>query len=324
MMRNVTRLIAVCFTALFCTAASVPAQDFPSRQITIMVPVPPGGGSDMIARFIGQKLAASFGRTVIVENRPGASSTIGTEAVVRAQPDGHTLLYVASSVALMTTFYAKLTFDPRRDLAPITTTVSIPQILATHPSLPARNLKELLALAKAKAGALSYGSAGVGAAQHLAMELFKLRTGIDANHVPYRGAAPTQVSLLSGETQFGFLVIPLVQGHLKSGKLRGIGLSARKRSSIVPEIATLHELGIQDFEALQWHGMFAPVKVSHAIVERLNREIVNALSSPDIKERLATEGAEIVGNTPKEFAAFFQAETVKWVEVFKRSGAKPE
>jgi tripartite-type tricarboxylate transporter receptor subunit TctC len=317
---RIASLLLATITALL--GANGWAQEFPSRQVTIIVPVPPGGGSDTVARFIAQKLSTSFGRIVLVDNRPGASSTIGTEAVVRSPPDGHTLLYVASAITLMNAFYTKLTFDPRRDLAPISMTISIPQILVTHPSLPVRNVRELLALAKSKPGVLSYGSGGVGAAQHLAMELLKLKTGIDANHVPYRGAAPMQVSLLSGETQFGFLVIPLVQGHLKTGKMRALGVSARKRSTILPDIPTLHESGVADFEALQWHGFFAPAKAPPPVIERLNREIVKALAAPDMKERLAAEGAEIVGSTPKEFEAFYQTEISKWTDVVKRSGTK--
>ena len=298
------------------------AQEFPSRQITIIVPVPPGGGTDTFARFIAQKLSTSFGRTVLVDNRPGASSTIGTGAVVRSQPDGHTLLYVSSVIVLMNTFNTDLTFDPRRDLAPISMTVFIPQILLTHPSLPVRNVKELLALAKAKPGALSYGSGGFGGAQHLAMELLKLKTGIDVYHVPYRGAAPIQVSLLSGETQIGFLVIPVVQAHLKTGKMRALGLSARKRSTILPDIPTLHESGITDFEALQWQGFFVPAKVPQPVIDRLNQEIVKALAAPDMTERLAVEGAEIVGSTPRDFATFYQKEFTKWTDVLKHAGAK--
>ena len=320
--RNFVRiLVTTCIGLISCYTS---AQEFPSRQITIIVPVSAGGGSDTFARAIAQKLSTGFGRIVLVDNRPGASSTIGTEVVVRAPPDGHTLLYAASAITLMNAFYSKLTFDTRRDLAPISMTVSIPQVLVVHPSLQVRNVKELLALAKSKPAALTYGSAGVGAAQHLAMELLRSKTGIDANHIPYRGAAPMQVSLLSGETQVGFLVIPLVQGHLKTGKMHALGVSARKRSTILPDIPTLHESGVADFEALQWHGFFAPAKVSAAIIGRLNQEIVKALAAPDMTERFVAEGAEVVASTPKEFATFYQSEITKWTEIVKRSGAKPE
>jgi tripartite-type tricarboxylate transporter receptor subunit TctC len=298
------------------------AQEFPSRQITIIVPFPAGGGNDTFARLIGQKLSTAFGRIVIVDNRSGASGNIGTEAVVRSAPDGHTLLYTTSAIALSSVLFSKLAFDPQRDLAPVSMTASIPLVLVTHPSLPVRSVKELLALAKAKPGALSYGSSGMGTTGHLAMELLKLKTGINANHVPYRGAAPAQIALLGGELQFTFLVIPLVQGHLKSGKMRALGISTRTRSSVLPDVPTLQEAGVADYEALQWHGFFAPAKTPLPIVERLHREIVKALAAPEMKERFATEGAEIVGSAPKEFATFFQAEVTKWTDVLKRSGAK--
>jgi tripartite-type tricarboxylate transporter receptor subunit TctC len=314
------RVIAV--VALFSGGAG--AQDFPTRQITIVVPVPAGGGSDTFARLIAQKLSAAFARNVLVDNRAGAGSTIGTEFVARAQPDGHTLLYVSAAIMLMNTFYPKLTFDTRRDLTPITMTVSIPMLLVAHPSLPVRNVKELIALAKARPGILSYASGGVGGAQHLAMELLRLKTGLEATHVPYRGAAPLQVSLLSGETQFGFLVIPLVQSHLKTGRMRALAISARQRSPNVPEIPTLHESGIADFEALQWHGFFGPSKVPAPVIDRLHREIVKALSAPDMKERFVVEGADPVGNSPREFTVYYQAESVKWADIARRSGAKPE
>ena len=300
------------------------AQEYPSRQITIVVPVPPGGGSDLWARLIAPKLSASFNRIVLVDNKPGAASTIGTEAVVRSPPDGHTLLFVSASITLMSEFYGKPGFDPHHDLAPVSLAVSTPQILAIHPSLSVRTVKELVSLAKARPGALSYGSSGFGSGQHLAMELFKLNTGISANHVPYRGAAPLQVSLLSGETQFAFLAIPLVQAHLKTGRMKALGLSALRRSTIVPAIPTLHEAGIVDFEALQWQGFFVPAKVPPPIIDRLHREIVKALQMPDVSERVTAEGAEIVANSPKEFAVFYDVETKKWTDVVKRSGAKLE
>jgi tripartite-type tricarboxylate transporter receptor subunit TctC len=298
------------------------AQDFPSRQITIIVPFPAGAGTDTFARLIGQKLSTAFGRIVIVDNRGGASGNIGTEAVVRSAPDGHTLLYTSASIALSSVLFSKLAFDPRRDLAPVSMTELIPLVLVTHPSLPVRSVKELLALAKSKPGALSYGSAGTASTGHIAMELLKLKTRIDANHVPYRGQAPVLTALLGGEVQFAFLVIPLVQGHLKSGKLRALGISARTRSSVLTDIPTLHEAGVADYEALQWHGFFAPAKTPQPIVERLHGEIVKALAAPEMKGRFASEGAEIVGSSPKEFATFFQAEVTKWTDVLKRSGAK--
>ena len=298
------------------------AQDFPSRQITVIVPFPAGGGNDTFARLISQKLSVALGRAVIVDNRTGASGNIGAEAVVRSAPDGYTLLYPASAIATSVALNSKLSFDPQRDLAPVSMTALIPLVLVTHPSLPVRSVKELLALAKSKPGALTYGSGGAASSGQLAAELLKLKTGIVANHIPYRGAAPAQTALMGGEVQFAFLVIPLVREYLKSGKMRALGISTRTRSSVLPDIPTLQEAGIADYEALQWHGFFAPAKTPSPVIERLHREIVKALAAPEMKARFASEGAEIVGSSPREFATFFQAEVTKWTDVLKRSGAK--
>lgn len=309
-------------TALFHAAAQ--AQDFPSRTITIIVPFAAGGGVDIFGRVIGQRLAAALGRTVIVDNRPGASGNIGAEAVVRAAPDGHTILLTSSSIALTRILHPKLSFNAERDLAAVSQTVLIPMVLVVHPSLPARNLKELVALAKAKPGDLAYSAGGSGSILHLAMELLKFNTKLDARHVPYKGAAPSLVALLSGEVQISFLVPPVAQQQIKSGKIRGLAVSALKRSTALPDIPTLHEAGVRDFEALQWHGFFVPAKTPPVIVTRIHAEVIKAIAAPEMKERLVAEGAEIVGSTPAEFVAFIRSETKKWSEVVQRSGMKFE
>ena len=307
--------------ALFCAPAH--AQDFPSRNITIIVPFPAGGGNDIFGRLIGQRLAAAFGRTVIVDNRPGASGNIGAEAVVRAAPDGHTILYGNANLATTQVVPPKPAFEPQRDLAPVSMTVLIPFVLAAHPSLPVRNVKDLLALAKAKPGDLTYG-ATTGSIPHLAMERLKLSTKLDARNVPYKGAAPSLIALVSGEVQISFLVPPVVQPQIRNGKIRGLAVSALKRSAVLPDIPTLHEAGVRDFEALQWHGFFVPAKTPPTIVTRIHAEVVKALAAPQMKERIAAEGAEIVGSPPTEFAAFIRSETKKWSEVVQRSGMKLE
>ncbi|MFN7087923.1 MAG: tripartite tricarboxylate transporter substrate-binding protein, partial [Burkholderiales bacterium] len=282
-MRN-GKLKPVINTANFGTAAflflfsiTLWGQDFPSRQITIVVPFPAGGGTDTFARAIGQKLAAAFAKPVIVDNRAGATGNIGAEAVARSAPDGHILLYTSSSIALSAVVYSKPAFNPQQDLAPVSMTTSIPFVLVIHPSLPARNVKELLGLARSRPGALNFSSGGTGSALHLPMELFKLRTKTDMHHIPYRGAAPAQIALLTGEVQIAFLVPLLVQAHLKTGRMRALAVSSHARSSILPEVPPLAEIGVADFEALQWHGFFAPVKTASPVVERLHREIVKAL-----------------------------------------------
>ena len=301
--------------------AAVP-QDFPTRNITLIVPFPPGGGTDLFARAIGQQLAAKYGKAVIIDNRPGASGNIGAESVVRASPDGHTLLYTAAPIALSQAVYSKLAFDAGRDLRPITMSVSIAQALVVHPSLPAHNVRQLVALSKQKGSDLTYSSGGNGSAGNFGMELFKLRTGSQLRHIPYRGAAPALTALFTGEVQLAFLVVPIVQTHTQSGKLRAIGVAARKRSPVLPSVPTIEELGVPDFEALQWHGLFAPAKTPPAIIDELYRSVSAALGTADVKKRLAGEGAEIVGSTPQEFAAYFKAELVKWSDVAQRANMR--
>ena len=309
---------AAILAAAFVSAAW--AQDYPSRNVTLVVPYPAGGGTDLFARAIGQELSAKLGKQIIVENRSGASGNIGAEAVVRSAPDGHTLLYTASPIALSQAVYKKLRFDALRDLKPITMAVSIPQVLVVHPALPVKSTKALVALSKSKPGMLTFSSGGVGSAGHFAAELFKLGTGADMRHVPYRGAAPALVALISGETQLAFLVPPVVRPQLEAGKLRALAVTSRKRSALFPNVPSLHELGYANFEALQWHGLFAPAKTPAAIVDMLGEAAKAALASPSVQARFSAEGAEAVGSSPSEFAAFFKAELAKWSEVAKRAG----
>lgn len=316
---QMARGTAAVIVAAACVSAAS-AQDYPTRNVTIVVPYPPGGGTDLFARAIGQELSAKLGKPVIVENRSGASGNIGAEVVVRSTPDGHTLLYTASPIALSQAVYKKLAFNALRDLKPITMSVSIPQVLVVHPALPVKSTKALVALTKSKPGMLTFSSGGVGSGGHFAAELFKLRTGADMRHVPYRGAAPALVALISGETQLAFLVPPVVRPHLEAGKLRALAMTSLKRSPLFPKVPTLHELGYTNFEALQWHGLFAPAKTPAPIVEKLGEAAKAALASPSVQARFAAEGAEAVGSSPAEFAAFFKAELAKWTEVAKRAG----
>jgi tripartite-type tricarboxylate transporter receptor subunit TctC len=300
------------------------AQAYPAKNITLVVPYPAGGGTDLFARVIGQDLGKQFERQIIVDNRSGANGNIGAELVAKAPPDGHTLLYTASPIAVSRILSKNVRFDAQRDLRPISMTISIPLVLAVHPSLPVRNIKELVALAKAKPGGLTYSSSGPGASGHFTMELLKSVTGIDVRHVPYRGAAPSLTSVVAGETQMAFLVPPLVQPHVSSGKLRALAVSSLTRSAVLPNVPTVQEQGLREFEALQWHGFFAPAGVSEGIVKQLHGAIVKALGSAEVKSRLAAEGASVVGSSPAEFAAFFQSEQTKWTAIAKRAGIEPE
>ncbi len=318
------RAIACAAIALLAAGAADAArgQGFPSRNIVIVVPYPPGGGTDVFARAIGQELARELGVSVTVENRSGASGLIGAEAVARAPADGHTLLYAASTIALSRLTAPKRAFDPQRDLRAVTMTASIPQILVVHPDVKATSVAALVALSKAHTGELRYGSGGHGSAGHFTTELFKQHSGLDARHIPYRGAAPAMNALLSGEVHLGFLVPPLVQPYLPAGKMRALAVTARKRAAVLPGLPTLQELGLAGFEAMQWHGFFAPLMTAPAVVSRLHEAVGRALAAPSVTRLFANQGAEVVGNSPDEFAAAFDAEVQRWRKVASDGGLK--
>jgi tripartite-type tricarboxylate transporter receptor subunit TctC len=311
--------VVACFIAWPGTALP---QDYPVRPVRVVVGFPPGGGSDLIARLVAQKLTAALGQTAVVENRPGASANIAAELVAKSAPDGYTLLFGNSSLSISPAVFQKLSYDPVRDLVPISMASSYPFALAVHPSLPVRSVRELVALAKAKPGALDYASAGAGTMSHMAMELMRIKTGIQLGHLSYRGAAPASVSLLSGESQLAFLVMPVAAAQIKASKLRGLGVAAPKRSAAAPEVPTMHEAGVEGHVALQWNGFFAPAKTPQPILDRLHREVAKAVHLPDVKQRFEAEGATPAGTTPSEFAAFFRSEAEKWADVAKRSGTR--
>ena len=303
-------------------ALSACAQDFPPRQIVIVVGFPAGGGTDLFARLYAQKLAASLATTVIVDNRPGAAGTVGTALVTRAAPTGQTLLFTPSNIAMTQALYTRLAFDTRRDLAPITIASRIPFVLVIHPAVPARSVRELLLLAKAKPGALDYGSSGAGSPPHFAMELLKFKAGIDIHHVPYKGAGPILNALLSGEVQASFLIPPLALQYMKSGKMRGLAVTTRERSAALPDLPALREAGVPDYEVTQWHAFFAPAKTPAAIVNRINAALVTVLGAPDVTQRLAAEGAEVVADSPADLASFLSSEIHLYSDLVQRLGLK--
>ncbi len=317
------RLLRIAATAcvLSLPGAAWP-QEYPAKTIRVVVPFPPGGGSDVIARLVAQKLAIVFGQPVVADNRAGASGNIAAEIVAKSAPDGYTLLFGNSSLSISPAVFQKLSYDPVRDLTPISMASSYPFVLAVHPSLPVQSVKALVALARSKPDALAYASAGAGTMSHMAMELLRLRTGIKVQHLPYKGAAPASVSLLSGESQLAFLVMPVAQVQIKAGRLRGLGVAAPRRSAAAPEVPTMEEAGVKDNIALQWNGFFAPAKTPPAILDRLHREVAKAVHLPDVKQRFEAEGADPVGSTPAEFAAFYRSEADKWAEVARKSGTK--
>ncbi len=297
------------------------AQQYPNKPIRLIVPFAPGGGTDILARLIGQKLTESMGQQVVVDNRPGAGGNIGAELTVKASRDGHTILMVSASYAVNAAIY-KLTFDPAKDLAPVTQVASVPFVLVSHPSLAANNVKELIALARSKPGQLNYASSGNGSAPHLAGALFTLMTNTDMVHVPYKGGAPALNDVVAGQVQLLFSTV--IQGvpFITSGKLKAIAVGSLKRSPSLPQVATIHESGVTGYDVTNWFGLLAPGGTPQPILSRLNSEIVKHLQSPDLTQRLAAQGAEPIGSSPKEFAELISKDVEKYTRVAKAAGIK--
>jgi tripartite-type tricarboxylate transporter receptor subunit TctC len=320
------RRAALSLAATLAILTSHAAADaYPAKPIRFVVAFPPGGGTDIIARSIAQKLAERLAQQVVVDNRPGAGGNIGTDIVAKSAPDGYTLLMgSAGPLAINASLFAKMPFDPVRDLAPVTLAASTPNVLVVHPSLKAATVKELIALAKTKPGEINFASSGHGTPAHLAGELFNSMAGVKLVHVPYKGAAPALADLLGGQVQLMFSTMPPALPHVRDGKLRALAVTSLKRSPAAPELPTVDEIALPGFEANTWHGVVLPAGASAAIIARLNREIVAILHLPDVVERLSSQGAEAVGSTPEEFAAYIKSETVKWARVVRESGAKAE
>jgi tripartite-type tricarboxylate transporter receptor subunit TctC len=312
-----------CTAALYCAQGF--AQSYPTKPIRFIVPFAPGGSTDTLARTLGQKLSASLGQQVVVDNRAGANGNIGMEIVARAAPDGHTIVlgYIAN-LAIGPGLYAKLPFDPVRDYAPITQLASSPNILAVHPSLPVTSFKELIAYAKAHPGKLNYASASVASIGHLTGELLNHAAGIDLVHVPYKGSGQAVIDLLAGQVPMMFSGMSSVMPHLKAGKLRPLAVTGAQRSPAVPAVPTIAESGFPGFEATAWYGVLAPARTPKPIVNRLHDDIVLALALPDVKERLNNVGFEIVGSTPEAFGAYIKAEIGKWTKVVRAAKISAE
>lgn len=308
--------------ALLTGTATTFAQGYPSKPIRLVVGFTPGGGVDINARLLGPKITEYLGQQVVVDNRPGAGTNIANEHVAKSPADGYTLLINTAAVAINMSLYKKVPFDTLRDFAPVSVFSQSPNILVVHASVPARNVKELLALARAKPGALNYSSAGSGTTQHLTGELFKLRTKTDIVHVPYKGSAPSLTALIGGEVSLSFANIPAIFNHVKSGRLRPLANAGPKRSALMPDVPTMKEAGVKDVEVVVWYGVLAPANTPREIINTLAGAIRKAAQSDDIRKRLADQGAEPVGNTPEEFAKLLREEVTRWAEVVKVSGAK--
>ncbi len=300
------------------------AADFPSHPLRVIVPFAPGGNADIMARLIAQRLAENLGQQVVVDNRAGASSIIGTELTVKAPPDGYTFVLVASSIATNPGLIKTLPYDTQRDLAPITIVGSTPLILAAYPGLPVTTVKELVALAKAKPGQLNYATSGNGSPANLAGALLNYMTGIDIVHVPYKGTALAITDVLGGHMQIFYPSMTSVLPYVKSGRLRALGMTSLKRSPLAPEIPTVSESGINGYQANIWNGVLAPAATPAAIIARLNSEFVRVLSAFETRERFAALGAEAAHSTPGEFRAFIAAEQAKWAKVIRESGIRIE
>lgn len=304
-------------------AMGAQAQSYPSRPIRIIALSAPGSGPDIVGRLIGSKLTEAWGQQVIVDTRPAATGIVGSEIAARAAPDGHTLVIFTAQAVIVSVMYEKLTYDLGRDFAPITLVASTPFILAVNPSVAANSVKELVALARAKPGQLRYGSGGSGSPPHLSAEMFRSMTGIDVLHVPYKGITPAMIDAIAGQVQFVISVIPAVLSTIKSGKLRALGVTSAKRTSLLPEIPTIAET-VPGYEFIGWYSVFAPAKTPPAVVGKLNGAIGKALDTAEFRERFVGLGAEPRSSTPQELAAYLRAETGKMRKLVKESGAKPD
>src|SRR3954470_2029891 len=314
--------VSTAIAALICANAS--AQSFPAKPIRVVVPFPAGGGIDAVARLLAPKLSESLGQPVIIDNRSGASGTVGTEAVAKAAPDGYTLLATFASHAQNASLYPKLGYDTVKDFAPITLIATVPNILVVNPSLPVKTVKDLIALAKKHPGEILYASIGNGTPAHLSAELFNSMAGIRMTHVAYKGAAPSIIALISGETQLTFTTVLVAMPHIKSGRLRALGVASLKRSAVLPDIPTIDEAGVRGYESHAWYGLLAPAKTPPAIIEQLHRETVKALQLADVRDNLKNQGAEPVGSTPREFATLINDEIEKWRKVVQATGVKAD
>ena len=312
-------------SAAFAVTTYTFAQSFPNRPIRLIVAFAPGGGSDTSARIIARKLTELVGQPVVVDNRPGAAGNIATEIAVRAQPDGHTLLWGFSAPLVVNpSLYKNLPFDTEKDLAPILLLASSQYMLVVHPSVPANSVKDLIALAKSQPGQLTYASAGVGTPHHLAAELLKNRAGLDIVHVTYKGGGPASVAVMSGEVKMHFGSFASSLPHVRAKRLKALALTGPRRSPEAPELPTMQEVGFAGFDVRSWFGVLAPDGTPNAIVTRLNREFLKILAMADVREALKKIGLDVSGSTPQEFAAHIKAEKAVWTKVIKDAGIKPE
>lgn len=315
---------AAVLAASWAQAADGTARQYPSRPVRLIVPQSAGGSTDLVARPLAQRLSETLGQQFVVDNRPGAGSTIGTDLVAKATPDGHTLLAVAASFTMSPALYKKLPFDPVRDFSPITLLSALPNLLVVHPALPAASLKELVALAKARPGQINHGSSGVATGTHMSMELLKHMTGMNMVHVPYKGGAPSVTALLANEVQVNFATISTALPHVKTGRLRALAVSTAKRSPAAPDVPTIEEAGVPGYDYSSWIGLLAPARTPQPAVKKLHGESARIVHTPEIRKVLAHEGSEPVGNTPEAFSELIRNEVARWKRVAQSANIKAD
>jgi tripartite-type tricarboxylate transporter receptor subunit TctC len=315
--------LLVLAVALFASDAALAQSSYPAKPIRLVAPFPPGGPADILARIIGQHLAERLGQQVIVDNRAGAGGNIGADIVAKAPPDGYTLLLGAvGSNAINASLYGSMPYDNIKDFEPVSLVAMVTILLVTHPSVPASSVSELIALARAKPGELTFGSPGNGTPQHLAGELFSTMANVKMTHVPYKGAVPALQDLLGGRLSMVFSSMPPALPHVAAGKIKALAVTSSKRSPVTPDVPTIAETGLAGYEVINWYGVLGPAGMPKDIVAKLNREIHGILTLPDVKKQLASQGAEVLTSTPQEFGAFISSETRKWAKVVKLSGAR--
>jgi len=316
-------MLIVAFAAVnLITAQAHAASPYPSKPIRIVVGFPPSGSADIFARLIGQKLTDAWNQPVVVDNRPGAGSTIGSQIVADATPDGYTLMVVSASYATSAGLYRKLRYDPIKSFVPISLIASTPNLLLAHPTVPAKSARELISMAKASPGKFTMGSAGTGSITHLSGVLFTSMAGIKVLHVPYKGGGPALNALIGGQIQLLFLSLPASQGQVKAGRAKALGVTSAKRSPVLPDVPTLAESGVPGYAATNWYGMLAPAGTPKAIVAKLNKEVVAALRNPQTARMIANRGAEAEGSSAEEFGRYLRSEIAKWSKVIKEAGVK--
>jgi tripartite-type tricarboxylate transporter receptor subunit TctC len=312
----------VCAAITFAASPAASAQSYPAKPIRFIVPFAPGGGNDILGRVVALKLHEAFGVSVVVDNRGGAGGTIGTDITAKSPPDGYTLLINNVSLAVNVTLYPKLPYDTLKDLEPVSLVGRQPNILVVHPSLPVKTVKELIALARAKPGQLAYGSGGIGSSSHLSAELLKLITKVDLVHVPYKGMGPALVDLVAGQTQLCMATMASALPHVKSGRIRALAVSTAQRVSVVPDVPTMIEAGIRDFDYSTWYGIVVPAGTPQAVIARLHGELAKILATADVKEKFNAQGVDPASTPPQEFKAYLKSEVDKWAKVVKASGMK--